>query len=58
MFAVAIDETAKHRPSRITTRAEKSGNGFKLSGAKSFVIHGSSSDMIVVAARTSGSVAA
>ena len=54
VFAVAIDETAKHRPQRITTRAEKSGNGFRLSGAKSFVIQGPSSDMIVVAARTSG----
>jgi len=55
VFAVAIDETAKHRPERIATRAEKSGNGFKLSGAKSFVVHGASADMIVVAARTSGS---
>ncbi|MDP5102999.1 MAG: acyl-CoA/acyl-ACP dehydrogenase [Erythrobacter sp.] len=55
VFAVAIDETAKHRPARITTRAEKSGNGFKLSGAKSFVVYGGSADMIVVAARTSGS---
>jgi alkylation response protein AidB-like acyl-CoA dehydrogenase len=55
VFAVAIDETAKHRPGRIATRAEKSGNGFKLSGAKSFVIQGGSADMIVVAARTSGS---
>lgn len=55
VFAVAIDETAKHRPSRIATKAEKSGNGFKLSGSKSFVIQGASSDMIVVAARTSGS---
>ncbi|MGB7418907.1 MAG: acyl-CoA dehydrogenase family protein [Erythrobacter sp.] len=54
VFAVAIDETAKHRPERITTRAEKSGNGFRLSGSKSFVIYGASADMIVVAARTSG----
>lgn len=54
VFAVAIDETAKHRPGRITTRAEKSGNGFKLTGSKSFVIHGASADMLVVAARTSG----
>ena len=54
VFAVAIDETAKHRPSRITTKAEKSGNGFKLTGSKTFVIQGASSDMIVVAARTSG----
>ncbi len=55
VFAVAIDEGPKHRPERIKTRAEKSGNGFKLSGQKDFVIHGASSDMIVVAARTSGS---
>jgi len=55
VYAVAIDETAKHRPSRITCRAEKSGNGFKLNGTKSFVVQGASSDMIVVAARTSGS---
>lgn len=55
VFAVAIDEGAKHRPDRIRTRAEKSGNGFRLSGQKDFVIHGSSADMLVVAARTSGS---
>ncbi|MDN3646328.1 acyl-CoA dehydrogenase [Pontixanthobacter aestiaquae] len=55
VFAVAIDEGAKHRPERIKTKAEKSGNGFKLSGQKSFVIQGASADMIVVAARTSGS---
>ena len=55
VFAVAIDEGAKHRPESITTRAEKSGNGFKLSGRKDFVIQGASADMLVVAARTSGS---
>ncbi len=54
VFAVAVDETAKHRPSRITTKAEKSGNGFKLTGSKSFVVQGASADMLVVAARTSG----
>jgi len=54
VYAVAIDEGAKHRPERINTRAEKSGNGFKLSGQKDFVIQGASADMIVVAARTSG----
>lgn len=54
VFAVAIDEGAKHRPERIATRAEKSGNGFKLSGRKDFVVQGASADMIVVAARTSG----
>ena len=51
---MAVDETAKHKPGRIATRAEKSGNGFKLTGAKTFVIQGASADMLVVAARTSG----
>ena len=54
VFAVAIDEGPKHRPERIKTRAARAGNGFKLDGAKSFVIHGGSADMLVVAARTSG----
>ncbi|MGN6496289.1 MAG: acyl-CoA dehydrogenase family protein [Tsuneonella sp.] len=54
VFAVAIDEGAKHRPERIATRAERSGNGFRLTGKKDFVLHGASADMIVVAARTSG----
>ena len=54
VFAVAIDEGPKHRPERIKTRAARAGNGFRLDGAKSFVIHGGSADMLVVAARTSG----
>ncbi|MXO85952.1 acyl-CoA dehydrogenase [Altererythrobacter aurantiacus] len=55
VFSVAIDEGPKHRPETIRTRAEKSGNGFRLTGQKDFVLHGASSDMLVVAARTSGS---
>ena len=55
VFAVAIDEGPKHRPERIAVRAERSGNGFRLTGAKDFVVHGASADMLVVAARTSGS---
>ena len=55
VFAVAIDEGPKHRPEQIATMAEKSGNGFKLSGRKDFVLQGTSADMLVVAARTSGS---
>lgn len=55
VFAIAIDEGPKHRPERIATKAERVGNGFKLSGAKTFVIQGGSADMLVVAARTAGS---
>ena len=55
VYSVAIDEGAKHRPETIACKAEKSGNGFRLSGKKDFVVYGASSEMIVVAARTSGS---
>ena len=55
VYAVALDEGAKHRPERIAMRAERSGNGFKLTGTKDFVVHGASADMLVVAARTAGS---
>jgi len=55
VFAIAVDEGVKHRPERIACAAEKSGNGFRLSGQKDFVVHGASADMILVAARTAGS---
>jgi alkylation response protein AidB-like acyl-CoA dehydrogenase len=52
--ALAIDENAKHRDG-VALKAERSGNGFKLSGRKQFVTHGHVADMIIVAARTAGS---
>ena len=52
--ALAIDEGAKHRDS-VAMKAERSGNGFKLSGRKQFVTHGHIADLIIVAARTAGS---
>jgi alkylation response protein AidB-like acyl-CoA dehydrogenase len=52
--ALAIDEGAKHRAS-IAMKAERAGNGFRLSGKKQFVTHGHVADVIIVAARTSGS---
>jgi alkylation response protein AidB-like acyl-CoA dehydrogenase len=52
--ALAIDEGAKHRPQTIRLKAERSGNGFRLNGAKGFVVDGHVADVIVVAARTSG----
>jgi alkylation response protein AidB-like acyl-CoA dehydrogenase len=51
--ALAIDEGAKHRDT-VAMKAERSGNGFKLSGAKRFVTHGHTADLIIVAARTGG----
>ena len=53
--ALAVDEGPRHDPSAIAMKAERSGNGFSLSGAKQFVVHGASADLILVAARTAGS---
>ncbi len=52
--ALAIDERAKHGDA-IGMTAERSGNGFKLTGAKQFVAHGHVADLLIVAARTAGS---
>jgi alkylation response protein AidB-like acyl-CoA dehydrogenase len=52
--ALAIDEGGKHRPQTIKLKAVRSGNGFKLNGAKAFVVDGHVADLLVVAARTAG----
>jgi alkylation response protein AidB-like acyl-CoA dehydrogenase len=49
--ALAIDEGPKHRPEAIAMQAERSGNGFRLTGAKQFVVQGASADFFVVAAK-------
>jgi alkylation response protein AidB-like acyl-CoA dehydrogenase len=50
--ALAIDEGPKHRPESIAMRAERAGNGFRLTGAKQFVVQGASADFFVVAAQS------
>ena len=55
LAALAIDEGTKHRPLQIKMQAVRSGNGFKLSGAKAFVVDGHTADLLIVAARTAGS---
>ncbi|WP_224761055.1 acyl-CoA dehydrogenase family protein [Brevundimonas aurantiaca] len=51
VLSLAIDEGAKHAPSRIAARAERSGNGFRLNGAKALVLDGHIADALIVAAR-------
>ena len=50
ILSLAVDEGAKHAPSRITTRAERAGNGFKMNGAKAFVLDGHVADALIVVA--------
>jgi alkylation response protein AidB-like acyl-CoA dehydrogenase len=54
LVALAVDESAKHRPERQTLRAEADGDGFRLDGAKVFVVDGHVADTLIVAARTGG----
>ncbi len=50
---LAIDETSKHRPENIALTATRSGAGYALKGAKTFVVDGHVADLLIVAARTS-----
>jgi len=52
--ALAVDEGARHAPERIALAAAKSGVGYVLNGAKTFVLEGLAAGLLVVAARTAG----
>ena len=54
--ALAVDDTPHHDPALISLKAEKSGDGFKLTGEKRYVVDGGEAGLLIVAARTSGSV--
>lgn len=54
VMALAVDEGRKHGPANIAMKAEKAGNGFKISGSKAFVADGHVADRMIVAARTAG----
>jgi alkylation response protein AidB-like acyl-CoA dehydrogenase len=54
LAALAIDEGTKHRPLQTKLQAVRSGNGFKLNGAKALVVDGHTADLLIVAGRTGG----
>jgi len=51
---LAIDEGAHHNPEKTALAATKSGSGYSLTGAKTFVLDGNAAGLLVVSARTSG----
>jgi len=51
---LAIDEGAHHAPEKTALAATKSGSGYSLTGAKTFVLEGMAAGLFVVSARTSG----
>ena len=55
VVALAVDESRRHAPEQTALSAERRGNGFLLNGAKQFVVHGNSADMVLTVARTAGS---
>jgi len=55
LAALAVDEHAKHRPLQVSLQAVRSGNGFRLTGTKTFVVDGHIADLLIVAARSAGS---
>ena len=54
LATLAIDEGPKHRPLHTQMRAVRSGNGFRLSGAKALVVDGHVADLLIVVARSAG----
>ena len=54
--ALALEEGNRHSPYSINTKAIKDGDNFKISGEKTFVIDGHTAGLLIVAARTDGSI--
>jgi alkylation response protein AidB-like acyl-CoA dehydrogenase len=54
LLALALEETPHHNPYGAKTTAVKSGDGYKLTGSKTFVIDGHVANKLVVVARTAG----
>ena len=54
--ALALEENNRHSPNVISTSATKSGENYEISGEKTFVIDGHSANLLIVAARTEGSI--
>ena len=52
--ALAVDEKAHHDPADVSMSARREGDGWVLSGAKTFVMDGFPADLFIVSARTSG----
>ena len=52
--ALALEEGGHHQPAGVAMRARRDGGGWRLSGAKTFVLDGHSADWLIAVARTGG----
>ncbi len=55
LLALALEESHRHNPYGISTSAQRTSDGYAISGSKKFVLDGHVADRLIVAARTSGS---
>ena len=51
VIAFAVDESSKHRPEAVAATATREGEGWRLDGAKCFVLDGHVAERFIVAAR-------
>lgn len=54
LFALALEETPRHDPVRVTLRAWQEAGQWRLDGDKQFVLDGHVADRLIVVARSSG----
>ena len=54
ILALAHEETSRHAPHCIATRADRDDNGYVINGRKTFVLDGHVADDLIVVARTDG----
>ncbi|XOV82269.1 MAG: acyl-CoA dehydrogenase family protein [bacterium] len=58
LLALALEEGHRHAPYQIATSAKSGGDGYTISGKKTFVLDGHVANKLIVAARTSGDAGA
>ncbi len=53
-LALALEETPRHAPTQVATRAARDGDGWRLCGEKWFVLDGHIAEQLIVVARRAG----
>ncbi|MEM7217783.1 MAG: acyl-CoA dehydrogenase family protein [Pseudomonadota bacterium] len=54
LMALALEESHRHAPNQIATKAKETKSGYSISGEKTFVLDGHVASKLIVVARTEG----
>jgi acyl-CoA dehydrogenase len=54
LMALALEESHRHQPYQIATKARKNKSGYSITGDKTFVLDGHIADKLIVVTRTEG----